>query len=260
MRPDGSLDGSPFSPACRVVVIPARYHSSRLPGKPLAEIGGRPMIQHVYERATRARLVDAVLVATDDERVREAVERFGGHVWLTRQDHRSGTDRVAEVAAGLACNVVVNVQGDEPLIEPDAIDEAIAPLLRDPDLLVATLCCRITEPSDLLNPNVVKVVRDLRGNALCFSRAPIPFARQPLAGAPLGWKHLGLYACRRDFLLRFARLPATPLEQMESLEQLRALEHGVSIRVVETTYDSVGVDTPADLERVRRLAGAGMRT
>ncbi len=216
------------------------------------------MIQHVYERSTRARLVDAVVVATDDERIRIAVEGFGGRVWLTRPDHATGSDRVAEVVAGLACDLVINVQGDEPLIEPAAIDQAIEPLVADPALQMTTLCRRIDDPSELASRDVVKVVRDLRGNALYFSRSPIPFARQP-GGGPLGWKHVGLYAYRRDFLLRFTRLAAGPLERLESLEQLRALEHGHLIRVVETTYDSIGVDTPADLERVRRLAASWAR-
>ena len=217
------------------------------------------MIQHVYERATRASLVDAVVVATDDERIRLAVEGFGGRVWLTRADHETGSDRVAEVVAGLACDLVVNVQGDEPLVDPSAIDQAIEPLLADAALQMTTLCRRIDDPSELSSPDVVKVVRDLCGNALYFSRSPIPFARRPGGGGPLGWKHIGLYAYRRDFLLRFARLPAGALERIESLEQLRVLEHGLGIRVVETTYDSVGVDTPADLERVRRLAAAWSR-
>lgn len=213
------------------------------------------MIQHVYERATRARLVDAVVVATDDERIREAVEGFGGRVWVTRADHRTGSDRVAEVVAGLDCDLVINVQGDEPLIDPAAIDQAIEPLLADSAVQMTTLCRRIDDPAVLASPDVVKVVRDVRGNALYFSRAPIPFARQA-GGGPRAWKHIGLYAYRRDVLLRFARLPAGDLEQVESLEQLRALEHGLAIRVVETAYDSVGVDTPADLERARRLAAA----
>jgi len=256
VHPGRDSAGFPIlSPACRLVVIPARYQSSRLPGKPLEPISGSPMIQHVYERATRAKLVDAVGVATDDDRIRQAVERFGGRVWVTRADHETGSDRVAEVVAGLDCDLVINVQGDEPLIEPAAIDQAIEPLLAEPALQMTTLCRRIDDPSLLASRDVVKVVRDLRGNALYFSRAPIPFARREGAG-PLGWKHIGLYAYRRDFLLRFARLPAGPLERLESLEQLRALEHGLDIRVVETTYDSVGVDTLADLERVRRLAAA----
>jgi 3-deoxy-manno-octulosonate cytidylyltransferase (CMP-KDO synthetase) len=253
-----SLDGTRTSSACCVVVIPARYRSTRFPGKPLAEIAGRPMIQHVYERATRASLVDAVVVATDDERIRQAVEAFGGRAWVTRPDHETGSDRVAEVAASLACDVVVNLQGDEPLIQPEAIDQAVEPLRADPGVQMTTLCRAIQDPEDLASPNVVKVVRDLRGDALYFSRSPIPFTRETEDG-PLGWKHIGLYAYRRDLLLRFARLPASPLERRESLEQLRALEHGVHIRVVETTWDSVGVDTPADLERVRRLAAAGAR-
>ncbi len=215
------------------------------------------MIEHVYRRAAASPLVDAVVVATDDERIRSAVEAFGGVAWMTRADHPSGSDRLAEVASGLSCDLVVNVQGDEPLLEPSMIAEAIAPLAADPSLPMGTLCRAIGEPGEASNPNIVKVVRDARGFALYFSRAPIPFWRSPGPdGAPVAFKHVGLYVYRREFLLEFARLRPTPLEQAESLEQLRALEHGYRIAVVETAYDSVGVDTPDDLERVRRLVGA----
>lgn len=211
------------------------------------------MIAHVYERAAASPAVDAVIVATDDDRVRAAVEAFGGVVRMTRADHRSGSDRLAEVAAGLSCDLVVNVQGDEPLLAPEMIAEAVAPLAADPGIPMGTLCRRIEDPDDFGNPNVVKVVTNLAGFALYFSRAPIP-AQRDASGAAPARKHIGLYVYRREFLLEFARLEPTPLERAESLEQLRALEHGFPIRVVETCHDSVGVDTPADLERVRRLA------
>lgn len=213
------------------------------------------MIEHVYRRAAACPAIDAVIVATDDERVREAVEAFGGLAWMTRTDHRSGSDRLAEVAAALSCDLIVNVQGDEPLVAPEMIGEALAPLAADPSIAMATLCRAIDDEAELLDPNVVKVVRDRQGFALYFSRAPIPFAREA-AGAgdtARGFKHIGLYVYRREFLLMFARLAPTPLERAESLEQLRALEHGFRIKTVETSHDSIGVDTPEDLDRVRRL-------
>jgi len=247
-----------------VAVIPARYASTRFPGKPLAEIAGRPMIEHVYRRSAEARGIDAVVVATDDERVAAAVERFGGIARLTDSHHRTGMDRIAEVARDLHCSIVVNVQGDEPLVDPPAISSMIDALRRDPDLLMATLRTPIRSEEDYASPHVVKVVVDGNGDALYFSRAPIPFHRQsppnsdlppsdlPPEGGSYGYKHLGLYAYRRDFLIRLAALPQTALEEAESLEQLRALEHGHRIRAVETRHDSIGVDTPADLERVRQ--------
>jgi 3-deoxy-manno-octulosonate cytidylyltransferase (CMP-KDO synthetase) len=239
--------------AAIVAIIPARYESTRLPGKPLAEIGGRPMIEHVYRRAAAARSIDAVMVATDHELVARAVEAFGGNVRMTRASHRSGSDRLGEVAEQLACEIIVNVQGDEPLIEPAMIDEAVAPFAADPRLEITTLRRRIEDPADYLDPDVVKVVTDRDGFALYFSRAPIPFVRNPLPrGQVACYKHIGLYVYRREALLRFARLAPTPLEEAESLEQLRALEHGFRLKVVETQYDSIGVDTPEDLERVRR--------
>lgn len=247
-----------------VVVIPARYESSRFPGKALAEIAGRPMIEHVYRRASEARSIDAVIVATDDDRIARAVEAFGGVARTTRADHRTGTDRLAEVAGEIPCGLIVNVQGDEPLLEPATIDEAVAPFAADPALVMATLSRRIDDPADLLDPNIVKVVVDRDGFALYFSRAPIPYqahgARSRRLGGQVTYKHIGLYVYRREFLLAFARLEPTPLELAESLEQLRALEHGFRIKVVETLHDSIGVDTPEDLERVRRVAAAGART
>jgi 3-deoxy-manno-octulosonate cytidylyltransferase (CMP-KDO synthetase) len=240
-----------------VAIIPARYASTRLPGKPLSDILGRPMIQHVYERARRAR-VERVIVATDDERIVRAVVAFGGEVRLTSPEHRSGTDRIAEVAADLAADLVVNVQGDEPLLDPALIDAATAPLLDDPTLEMATLATPLSDVPEFLNPNVVKVVRDARGDALYFSRAPIPCGREGGAAAVargLAWRHVGLYVYRRETLLRLARLPPAPLEELESLEQLRALAQGIRIRVVcVAAAPAPAVDTPEDLARVRELA------
>lgn len=245
-----------------VALIPARFDSTRFPGKPLVEIAGRPMIEHVYRRAASAPAVDAVVVATDDRRIADAVEAFGGIARITASSHRSGTDRIAEVARDLTCDLIVNVQGDEPLIEPEMIDRAIAPLDHDPSLLMSTLRAAVTDPADYSNPNVVKVVVDRRGDALYFSRAPIPFTGPAPAedvGRPI-FRHIGLYVYRRSFLLDFARLAPTPLELAESLEQLRALEYGFRIRTVLTPLESIGVDTPEDLERVRRFLTAGTRT
>jgi 3-deoxy-manno-octulosonate cytidylyltransferase (CMP-KDO synthetase) len=216
------------------------------------------MIEHVYRRASDARGVHEVIVATDDERIADAVTAFGGTVRMTRADHRTGTDRLAEVAAGLTCDVVVNVQGDLPLLDPSMVESVVAPLLADPSLPMGTLCTAIRDAADYQNPNVVKVVRDARGNALYFSRAPIPFVRDAgaaanSAGGGGAFKHIGLYAYRRTFIPIFAGLPSTPLELAESLEQLRALEHGYRIHAVLTNVESIEVDTPEDLERVRRL-------
>jgi len=231
-------------------VIPARYASSRFPGKPLADLAGKTMIQRVYERAARARLVDRVLVATDDDRIREAVRAFGGEVVMTRADHPTGTDRIAEAVAGLDVEVIANVQGDEPLLDPAEIDGVVAPLLEDPALVMSTMASPITDPRDVADPGVVKVVMDRRGRALYFSRHPIPFYR---SGTGPHYKHFGLYGYRREFLLRYAALEPTPLEQAEALEQLRALEHGYDIQVVVSPHDSVSVDTPEDLERVLEI-------
>jgi len=238
-----------------VAVIPARYHSTRFPGKAIADLDGRPMIEHVYRRAASCAIVSDVIVATDDLRIATTVAGFGGNVRLTRTDHQTGTDRLAEVALTLECDIVVNVQGDEPLIDPRAIAEVIVPF-KDPSIQVTTLYRRIDDPADLSNPNVVKVVLDRGGYALYFSRAPIPHARDPRGGWPPLYKHIGLYAYRRSALLVIAALEPTPLERTEALEQLRALEHGIRIKAVETRYDTIGVDTPEDLEQVRRLLAA----
>jgi 3-deoxy-manno-octulosonate cytidylyltransferase (CMP-KDO synthetase) len=225
------------------------------------------MIEHVYRRAAAAPSVEAVVVATDDERIVRAVEAFGGHARLTSPHHRSGSDRLAEVAADLTCSLIVNVQGDEPLIDPKMIEEALAPFRAEPALQMGTLCRRIRDPREYFDPNVVKVVVGPDGYALYFSRASIPFVREGGRPDPTvsGWradgeaaafKHIGLYVYRREFLIAFARLQPTPLERAEALEQLRALEHGGRLKVVETAHDSIGVDTPEDLERVRHLAAA----
>ncbi len=236
-------------------VIPARYHSSRLPGKPLADILGKPMIQYVYENAARSKTLDDLIVATDDERILRAVEAFGGKAVLTSPDHTTGTDRVAEVIASLEVGIVVNIQGDEPFVHPGMVDEIVTPLLDDPDLPMCTSMHEITDPKDFDNPAVVKTVCDLSGNALYFSRALIPYPRKEENLRV--FEHIGLYAFRKAFLLTYARLEPTPLETLESLEQLRALEHGYRIKVVETTQDYIplSVDTPEDLERARLLAG-----
>lgn len=240
-------------PVSAVAIIPARFESSRLPGKPLADIAGRPMIEHVYRRAAGARGIARVIVATDDARIADAVERFGGEAIMTAASHQSGTDRLAEVARSLDAGIIVNVQGDEPLLEPAMIDEALAPLFADPSIAMSTLRRQIEDPADLDNPNVVKVVVDRDGFALYFSRAAIPFVRRDQPSA-VAWRHVGLYVYRRDTLLRLASLTPTPLERSEALEQLRALEHGIRILAVETRFDTIGVDTPADLDKARRLA------
>jgi 3-deoxy-manno-octulosonate cytidylyltransferase (CMP-KDO synthetase) len=244
-----------------VAVIPARYASERLPGKPLALIAGRPMIQHVWERARRAALVEEVIIATDDERIAAAVRGFGGAVAMTPADLRSGTDRIAVVAQTLKdAEIIVNVQGDEPLIASAMIDEAVRPLLQDPLLVASTLVQRINSSEDLANPSIPKVVLNGKGDCLYFSRSPIPFARD---AGPAGWlgegpyyKHVGLYVFRREFLLRYAALPQTPLEKAEKLEQLRILEHGYVIRAVITEHESFSVDTADDLKKVRAIIEA----
>ena len=241
-----------------VAIIPARYESTRFPGKPLALIAGRPMIQHVYERTRAVPRVARTLVATDDERIAAAVRGFGGEAVMTRPTHPSGTDRIAEVAAGLDCDVVVNVQGDFPFLEPAMVARTIAPLQATADVPMATLKVPIVDGAEMANSNVVKVVTDAAGFALYFSRSPVPYWRDGVSGPVLGYRHVGLYVYRRDFLLRFAQLAPTPLERAEKLEQLRALESGFRIKVVETADAGVEVDTPQDLERAQaHAAGQG---
>lgn len=237
-----------------VAFIPARYGSTRLNGKPLVNICGKPMVQWVCEKARAARLVNDVTVATDDERVMRAVRDFGGKAVMTSPAHTSGTDRVAEAVRGTHADIIVNVQGDEPLIEPRLIDQAVSPMLDDPGILLCTLKTRIRDEEEYRNPNAVKVVTDKDGFALYFSRSPLPHYRTPFnEAAHPAYKHIGLYVYRRDFLVEFSSLKPTPLEQSEHLEQLRALENGFRIKVVETDYSPVSVDTPEDLERVRAL-------
>jgi 3-deoxy-manno-octulosonate cytidylyltransferase (CMP-KDO synthetase) len=212
------------------------------------------MLQHVYERVCQARYLSSVIIATDDDRIASEARSFGAPVRMTRADHPSGTDRVAEVASASGVEWIVNVQGDEPLIDPGAIDAAVLPLLDDPSLPMGTLKKRIEDQREITDPNVVKVVTDREGNAVYFSRSTIPYVREgSTSRATVHFKHIGLYVYRRDFLLHYSDLPVGPLEKAERLEQLRALENGFKIRVVETEYESLGVDTPADLERVTRL-------
>ena len=242
-----------------IAIIPARYGSTRFPGKVLVDINGRPMIQWVYERTKRSKLIDRVIVATDDERILMAVKSFGGEACMTSSQHATGTDRIAEVAKSLDCALVVNVQGDEPLIQPAMIDEAISPLVHDASIPMGTLCRKIEDRNEAFDPNVVKVVFDKNNFALYFSRAPIPWDRDSWVGkgswkefsldGPL-YKHIGIYVYRRDFLLNYSRMPQTSLEAVEKLEQLRALEYGFRIKTVITEHDSFGVDIPDDLGKI----------
>jgi 3-deoxy-manno-octulosonate cytidylyltransferase (CMP-KDO synthetase) len=238
-----------------VGIIPARYASERLPGKPLALIRGRPMIQHVYERAVRAATLQRLVVATDDSRIREAASSFGAEVLMTSPDHSSGTDRVAEAARQLSLApeaVVVDIQGDEPLLQPEVVDQLVLALLAATDAPMATLVHSGFGQTDFHDPDVVKVVLDARRRALYFSRAPIPHAQKTNQSLSY-YKHIGLYAFRNAFLQQFTALPPGLLEQVEKLEQLRALEHGFPILVVPTAYDSVSVDTPLDLMKVEEI-------
>lgn len=235
-----------------VCIIPARYGSTRLPGKPLLDIAGKPMIRHVVEQVRRAQRPSRIIVATDDARIVEAVCDFGGEVQLTAANHPTGTDRLAEVAATLTeAELIINVQGDEPLIPPQAIDALADAFSDQPDLQMATLITPLAE-DEFDNPAAVKVAASLDGFALYFSRSLIPYRRNPGPYSRF-FKHIGVYAYRRDFLLQYARLAPTPLELTESLEQLRALEYGFRIRLIETTFRSIGVDTPEDLAKVRQL-------
>ncbi|NNF84693.1 MAG: 3-deoxy-manno-octulosonate cytidylyltransferase [Deltaproteobacteria bacterium] len=238
------------SPPGVAVVIPARYGASRLPGKPLAQIDGRPMIWYVWENARKSRCATHVLVATDDERIADAVRGFGGEARMTSPGCTSGTDRVAEAARGLSEEIIINLQGDEPMMDPSVIDAVAGPLLTDPVVSMGTAAIVQEDPEEFLSSSVVKVVVDDRGDALYFSRAPIPHWRD--AGSGNYRKHLGIYGYRKDFLLRLSGLPPSSLEKAECLEQLRVLQSGGKIRVVDVTFDSVGVDTPEDLRVVER--------
>ncbi|MGQ9617320.1 MAG: 3-deoxy-manno-octulosonate cytidylyltransferase, partial [Spirochaetota bacterium] len=235
-------------------VIPARYESTRLPGKPLADINGKPMVQWVYERAAKSSVLDMLVVATDDERVMRAVNSFGGRAELTSKEHSTGTDRVAEVASKVDAKVVVNIQGDEPFVHPGMIEEIAIPLLEDENIPMCTIKREIKSEEELKDPNVVKVVTDLSGFALYFSRSLIPYPRH--REMLRAYEHIGLYAYSKDFLMKFSSLKPTVLERTESLEQLRVLENGYKIKVVLTKHEYVAlsVDTPDDLERARKFA------
>ncbi len=260
-----------------IVIIPSRYASTRFPGKPLCPLLGKPMIQHVYERVRKAKLVKSVFVATDNRQILEAVEDFGGTAVMTSGDHQSGTDRIAEAVSRIqdcATDIIVNVQGDEPMIEPAMVDDLVR-LMDDERAFIGTLAKRMEDPAEIADPNVVKVVFNDEGFALYFSRAPIPYHRDSDKlqatsnelktkeesgdsllvtdkGTRYFYKHIGIYAYRKDALLSFSKMPQTRLERIEKLEQLRALENGLSIKVKETVFDTIGVDTPGDLERVEK--------
>jgi 3-deoxy-manno-octulosonate cytidylyltransferase (CMP-KDO synthetase) len=243
-----------------VAIIPARYASERFPGKVIVPLAGKPLVAHTYERAGRAKLVSHAVVATDDQRVVNALKPFGVNTVMTRTDHQTGTDRIAEVAAGLDAEIIVNVQGDEPLVDPELIDATIQPLLDDPGVDMATARVAIDDLALIHDPNCVKVVCDCRGHALYFSRSTVPYVRDrriDTRGKEIYWQHIGLYVFRRAFLLAFTNLPQTPLERLEKLEQLRALEHGYTIAVVDAHEMSIGVDTPEGFARAEAILAAG---
>ncbi len=238
-----------------VAFIPARYDSTRFPGKPLVRIAGRPMIQHVYEKALACGQLSEVYVATDDERILACVHGFGGKAIMTGKGHRSGTDRITEAALlkGLEKeDIIVNIQGDQPLFQPSLVQLLVSPLLGDRSIPMSTLKCRIRDGDDIHNPNHVKVVTDRQGFAIYFSRYPIPFFRDP-ESRHIYYKHLGFYAFRMGFLMQYTRLPEGILESAERLEQLRAIENGFRIKVLETTHDSIEVDVPEDVKKVEEI-------
>jgi 3-deoxy-manno-octulosonate cytidylyltransferase (CMP-KDO synthetase) len=241
-------------------VIPARYGAQRFPGKPLAMIARKTLVQRVYEQATKSTRLDKVIVATEDTRILEAVEAFGGDAMLTSPDCATGTDRVAEVALAYDCDLVVNIQGDEPLMRPEMIDQLVEAMLSDPKCVMGTLARKLESAANLDNPNVVKVALAQNGNALYFSRSRVPFVRDATSNDSTEWlklakfyKHLGIYAFRREFLLEFVQLPQSLLEKTEKLEQLRALENGFAIKVLITPHDSIGVDRPEDVVLVEEI-------
>ena len=256
-----------------IILIPARYASTRFPGKPLALLKGLPVIQHVYQNSMHSRLADAVVVATDSETIFEKVLSFGGKAVMTSGDHASGTDRIAEVARSMNYDIIVNVQGDEPLIQPEMIDDVIS-VLNDPRASMGTLAIRIKDRREIFDPNAVKVVFNPEGFALYFSRAPVPFHRDEWKDHGLGkyvgvaetasvsgadcFKHVGIYSYRRDVLTQLSELPPSRLELVEKLEQLRAIENGFAIKVKETVYETFGVDTPEDLERIEKCLNSSL--
>lgn len=244
-----------------VGIIPARYNSSRFKGKALVDICGKPMIQHVYEQAKKSRLLNNLIVATDDRRIYNAVINFGGKAVLTKM-HSSGTDRIAEAAGKIKADIIVNIQGDEPLISSRMIDSAVSHFKRDKKAVMGTMKKEIASIEEALNPNIVKVITDKDNNAIYFSRLPIPFLRdENKRKVPLKtyYKHIGLYLYKRPFLLKFSKMKQTLLEKKEKLEQLRALENGYKIKVYETEYDTIGVDTPDDLKQVKKMICKGRK-
>ena len=234
-------------------VIPARFSSTRFAGKVLADLGGKPVVQHVWERAKDSKLLDDLIIAADDERVIEAAKGFDAKVVYTSPDQPSGTDRLIEVVNPIDVEVIINIQGDEPMVRPEMIDELARTVLEDKDIYMATLAKRIEDKADINNPNIVKLVKDKNGFALYFSRSVIPHPRFKTV-TPY-FKHIGLYAYRKDFLFEFANLPKSHLEMTEGLEQLRVLESGYKIKVVETKFDTIGIDTPEDLEKAQAAMG-----
>lgn len=234
------------------IILPARYGSTRFPGKPLVNIAGRPLIEWVYRRATEVAGATDVIVATDDERIFKAVDGFGGKVTMTRADHATGTDRVAEVAQGLDSDFIVNLQGDEPVFDPQMVSDMVGMLVTDAALDMATAAHKVEDDTELRDSNVVKVVFDKRHRALYFSRSPIPSGAEGARGGN-AWRHVGVYAFRREALARFTELPRAPLEKSEGLEQLRALENGMSVGVVETSARTIGVDIPEDAKIVEKV-------
>ena len=232
-------------------VIPARYGSTRFPGKALADIGGKPMIQRVWESASKSKLINELYTATDDKRIFDAVGKFWGKAVITSAKHKSGSDRIGEVVKNIKCDIVVNIQGDEPFINPLNIDKAIKPLMQDSKIMVSTLCTKIKNKEEIDNPNVVKVVTDKNGFALYFSRHAVPFNRDNAKGVTY-YKHIGLYVYRKEYLMKFIKMKPSKLELAEKLEQLRILEDGERIKVVVTNIDSVTVDTKEDLKKLKR--------
>ena len=234
-------------------VIPARYGSTRFEGKVLKDLCGKPVIQHVYERAKKARLLDDLVIAADDDRIIRVVESFGGKAVFTSKSHSTGTDRLTEVVNAMDVRIVVNIQGDEPLINPLAIDDLVQAMRNDPDLMMATVVKKSNSPEEFKSSDVVKAILNQENFALYFSRSPIPTFLVPGRDGAWFYKHIGIYAYHKDFLFTFKKLPASFLEQNERLEQLRALEHGYRIKAIETKFETVGVDTPEDLALAREL-------
>jgi len=234
-------------------VIPARFHSTRFAGKVLADLGGKPVVQHVWENSKKSKMLDDLVIAADDERIIREAEYFNAKAVYTSPDQPSGTDRLAEVVNPMDVEIVINIQGDEPMVRPEMIDELARAILEEKDIKMATLARKIEEPDEIKDPNVVKVVLDRNGYALYFSRSVIPYRR--FETPQVYYKHLGLYAYTKDFLFEFVNLPKSQLEMTEGLEQLRVLENGYRIKVVETRFDTVGIDTPEDLERAKLAMG-----